>query len=404
MKKIMLWEPDLDLRKALTLYINRLGYKAVALNRFLEFKNAIELERPLLCLLPTEMCKGSRIKLDDIKCRPGYKGEMTVVLPLFEGDSYSGDAATGIVVDRLRKPFGIQELASRLDAALARREELECYPGTWEQSLEIRALRNFSELRQALELRYEVYREVGYMEASEYGLDLDPFDFKSTIFGAFITGSGHSELAGTIRIIQQKGFGPHRKQVAEIMGQYGIDPAAAELSALSPTLPALQTFRLQAADCRGLYPGFATETSVGVEPVCSQAHELSRLVIGSKHRRNRAGMERRLYEMVIAHCCAQEPMRNWFVIAVHPSKTRKYVRFGFQNISQLGIKAYTGIDQPAALMVWDLQRYLRMPNPFTTLLDENIVEYNYRNALVSPFHDRTVVRAGEVESRAELAV
>lgn len=398
----MLLEPDQDLRKALSLYLIRLGYKTVALSSFDEFKNALELERPLMCLLPAELNKGSRIELDDIEWRSEFKGEMSVVLPMFADDIYSGESTTGVVVDRIRKPFGIQELANCLEDALARREELDRSPFPWEQSLRVRVLRNSDELRQALKLRYEVYNEVGYMEASEYGLDLDPFDFKSTIFGAFVTEDGRSELAGTIRIIQHMGFGPHRAQVAEVMKEYGIDPAAAELSALTSSLPALQTFRLGAGDCGRLYPGFASETSSGEQPVSSQAHELSRLVIGNKFRRDRAGMERRMYEMVVAHCCARTPMRNWFVIAVHPSKTRKYVRFGFQNISQLGIKSYTGIEQPAALMVWDLQKYLQMPNPFTGMLDENIIEYNYNSSLVTAFQSRSVVRAREDED-AKLA-
>ncbi len=403
MKKIMLWEPDQDLRKALTLYISRLGYNAVALSEFYEFKNALDLERPLLCLMPTELSRGKRISIDEIECKPGFKGEMSVVLPLFPEDTYSGSGTTGVVVDKLRKPFGIQELAISLNAALARKEELTESPFPWEQSLEVRALKNSAELREALKLRYEVYREVGYIEASDYGLDLDLYDFKSTIFGAFINDGDRSELAGTIRVIQHMGLGPHCEQVAEVMGQYGIDPLAAELSALSYSLPALETFRLEVDDCRRLYPGFATAASNGMAPVSKQAYELSRLVIGSKHRRHRAGMERRLYEMVVAHCCAHTPMRNWFVIAVHPTKTRKYIRFGFQNISQLGIKAYTGIDQPAALMVWDLQRYLRMPNPFTSMLDENIVEYSYRNSLVSAFNDQSAVPDSGAERKLEMA-
>ncbi len=402
MKKIMLWEPDQDLRKALSLYLDRLGYKAVALSRFHEFSKAIELERPIMCLLPTQLSKGKRFALDEIEWKPEFKGEMSIVLPIFDGNDQNGGSTTGVVVDKIRKPFGIQELANRLDAALVRKEELDNCPFPWEQSLSVRALRNSDELREALKLRYEVYREVGYMEASEYGLDLDPFDFKSTIFGAFVTQDGRSELAGTIRIIQRMGFGPHRAQVAEVMKEYGIDPAAAELSALTSSLPALQTFGLDAADCGRIYPGFASDMSIGAEAVSSQAHELSRLVIGSRFRRDRAGMERRMYEMVVAHCCARSPRVNWFVIAVHPSKTRKYIRFGFQNISQLGIQSYAGIEQPAALMVWDLQRYLRMPNPFTGMLDENIVEYNYNNSLVTAFQSRSAVRV-EAAEEAKLA-
>ncbi|MFC1544778.1 hypothetical protein ACFL4X_01290 [Gemmatimonadota bacterium] len=388
MHKIMLWEPDQDLRKAMSLYISNLGYKAVALGKLSDFRDAIELERPLVCLLPADLEKGTRVNFDHLDCKIDLKGEMSVVLPEFDDEDSRFSIPSGVVIDRIRKPFGIREFADRLDEAVVRRERMELSPFPWEQSLEVRALRTTDELRQALRLRYEVYREVGFMEASEYGLDFDPFDFKSTIFGAFINQGNSSELAGTIRIIQNSGFGPHHKQVAEVMAEYGIDPLAAECSATGSSLPALQTFRLAPADCRRHYPGFATESSRSGIDVSSHVHELSRLVIGRKRRLDMAGIERRLYELVIAHCCASTPRKNWFVIAIHPSKRRKYIRFGFQDISELGIQSYTGIQQPASLMVWDLHRYLQLPNPFTAELEENIVEYRYRNHLVDTLEER----------------
>ncbi|MBW7996459.1 MAG: hypothetical protein FVQ81_07825 [Candidatus Glassbacteria bacterium] len=390
MEKIMLWEPDQDLRNALALYINNLGYKTVALGRATNFREAVELEQPLVCLLPVDLDKGTKVAFGHLDRKFDVKGVMSVILPEFVSDDSGELGPSGVVIDRISKPFGIRELADCLDKAMERKHKLVSSPFPWEQSLEVRALRNTGELKEALKLRYEVYREVGFLESSEHGLDLDPYDFKSTIFGAFITNGEQSELAGTIRIIQDTGFGLHRRQVAEVMAGNGIDPDAVEASVMSGSLPALQTFRLKQSDCRRLYTGFATDTSRSSVRVSTGVHELSRLVIGRRHRLNSAGMERRLYELVIAHCCAAAPKKNWFVIAVHPAKTRKYLRFGFQNISQLGIQAYIGIDQPAALMVWDLQRYLQLPNPFTTELDENIVEYNYRDSLVSAFPDRRV--------------
>lgn len=396
MEKIVLWEPDQDLRKALSLLIDSMGYKTVAISRLCDFKDVVELERPLACLMPEESTKGERVTFGRISGMPDVRGVMSVVVPEYDEEDPDGESSTGVVLDNIRKPFGVRELSSCLEGAMGRKVQLESAPFPWEQSLEVRALQSTDELIEALELRYEVYREVGYMETSEYGLDLDPYDFKSTIFGAFINDGERSELAGAIRIIQDTGFGPHRAQVAEVMARYGIDPASAEVGAMGGTLPALETFRLDIHDCRRFYTGFATETSCSSMPVSSSVHELSRLVISRKHRRNRAGLERRLYEMVIAHCCAARPRRNWFVIAVHPSKTRKYIRFGFQNITQLGIQDYTGIDQPAALMVWDLHRYLQLPNPFNAELEDNIVEYAYRDSLVSTFTDRRVrVAAGD---------
>ena len=393
MDKIMLWEPDKDLRKALTLYISNLGYQPIALGKMTDFKDAIGLERPLVCLLPADLEKGAKVDFSNLDCKFDLKGEVSVVLPDTDEETLGHGGPKGVVIDRIRKPFGIRELADRLDHAVVRRDKLERCPFPWEQNLEVRVLRTTDELRQALRLRYEVYREVGFMRDSDLGIDLDPYDFKSTIFGAFINRHGKSVLAGTIRIIHDSGFGPHRKQVAEVMAEHGLDPLAAECSATGSTLPALETFRLAPADCRAHYPGFATGRSRCGMGVSSQTFELSRLVIGRDFRRDRAGMERRLYELVIAHCCASNPRKNWFVIAIHPSKRRKYLRFGFQDISELGIQSYTGIDQPASLMVWDLHNYLQYPNPFTAELEENMVEYSYCNHLINMLEEREPVTA-----------
>ncbi|MFH1070089.1 MAG: hypothetical protein V1794_10770, partial [Candidatus Glassbacteria bacterium] len=225
--------------------------------------------------------------------------------------------------------------------------------------------------------------------------DLDPFDVKSVIFGAFVDCDGREELAGAIRIIQHSGYGPHRTEVEQIMRECGMDSLQVE-NGITSTLPALETFGLTAADCRRYYPEFGTNRSAGRRLVSSQIFELSRLVIQRDYRCHRTGIERRLYEMAVAHCCAQDPPSNWFIIAIHPSKVIKYTRFGFMNVASLGIKSYTGIEQPAALMVWDLQHYLQYPNPFTEELAENVLHYKYSTSLVCAFQRRARVAATDI--------
>ncbi|RLB13515.1 MAG: hypothetical protein DRG82_15570, partial [Deltaproteobacteria bacterium] len=64
-----------------------------------------------------------------------------------------------------------------------------------------------------------------------------------------------------------------------------------------------------------------------------------------------------------------------------PSKEAKFQRFGFRKISELGMKLYTGINQPAILMALDLQHYLLTPNPFSSKLELNTLFYKVNGRL-----------------------
>ena len=401
MDKILFWEPDPDFRKALAVSLTSLGYKPVALEDYRDIPNAVSLERPQMFLLSAELERGTRLNFNEMAAPSGTDCEMSVILPEFSGPE-NGGRLDGIVLDNIRKPFGMKELDEGLRWAVGLKGRLEHDPALWEDSLEVRELSDKDEIRQALVLRYDVYREVGFLQSSEQGLDIDPFDVKSVIFGAFVNIDGREELAGAIRIIQHSGYGPHRLQIEEIMRDCGMEPNLLE-SGITSTLPALETFGLTAADCRRYYPDFGTRKSAGRRMVSSQIYELSRLVIKRDYRLNRAGIERRLYELVVAYCCAKNPPSNWFVIAIHPSKVKKYARFGFLSVASLGIKSYTGIEQPAALMIWDLQRYLQYPNPFTAELAENILHYHCNSALSCAFQGRARVAAEERNGEPEYA-
>ena len=73
---------------------------------------------------------------------------------------------------------------------------------------------------------------------------------------------------------------------------------------------------------------------------------------------------------------------------MHPSNSSKYTRYGFNKVSSLGIKSYTGILQPAILMAWDLQQYLLSPNPFTKDLDLNTLVYKEKGCLLNTLEEK----------------
>ncbi len=378
-KKILIWDADPSLGNAISTILSKNGFQPVSLENPYQLCRAIELERPELSIVEGDWRPGSRIILNGRNFPMVPNGELAVILPLFE-DSPSGENKThGIVLENLRKPFGTQRLLSGIRSALRIKDRIEKTLSPWEECLEVRRLRNEEEILAALKLRYEVYSELGWIEPSSEEIDIDPYDLKSIIFGAFFHHNGTKELVGSIRIIRHREDNPFRRETENIMRSYGIEGAEFEPS----TLPALLSFDISREDYGNLSPGFATILSGSGASVSAKIYELSRLVTKPKYRRNRFGIERRLYELVVTDCCTKQPQRNWFVIAVHPLKSSKYARYGFRKINELGVKTYTDIMQPAVLMSWDLQHYLLTPNPFTKTLELNSLIYKVNDSLLN---------------------
>jgi len=295
-------------------------------------------------------------------------------------NSPSGESENGgIVVGNLRKPFSTEQLLTGIRSAFRIRERIEKTALPWEECLEVRRLKSEEEILEALKLRYEVYRELGWIKPSSMEIDIDEYDLRSLIFGAFIYRNGTKELAGSIRIITKQGENTFRRELEKIMLSCGK-----KLNQTEPvTLPALSSFGISRDDHNLFTPGFGSILSGSGAAVSAEPYELSRLAIKAQYRRNGIGVERRLYELVVTDCCCEQPKRNWFVIAVHPSKSYKYARYGFRRISELGIGPYTEILQPAVLMAWDLQKYLLSPNPFTKTLDLNSLIYRVNHSLLT---------------------
>lgn len=390
MYKILLWDSDPVLRKAMASALSWKGYRPIALENSSQLAKALELEKPELTILEGNWARGDRINLSKDGFFTGSDGELAVIFPVFEISSSGQPESSGIVLNNLRKPFGTAELFSGLQTALQIRKHIESTPLPWEECLELRKLKTEEEIISSLKLRYETYREVGYINPNPEELEFDRYDFNSIFFGAFLHQSGSKELVGSMRIIRQNFSGPHKKELSNILRGLEIGDGLVE-DEREMVLPAFSTFNMKVEDCSRFYPRFGSTLSNNGEEISGEIFELSRLVIKKEYRKHRLGIERKLYEMTVVDCCATAPKRNWFVIAIHPSKSAKYERYGFKNISSLGVKSYIGISQPAVLMTWDLQQYLLSPNPFTKNLDFNTLIYKVNGNLLHTM-DQTLLQ------------
>jgi len=341
-KKILIWDADLSLGNAISTILSKNGFQPVNLENPYQVFRAIELEQPELSIIEGDWQPGSRIILNSRNFPMAPNGYLAVILPLFEDYPLGESKTSGIVLENLRKPFGTQRLLSGIRSAFRIKDRIKKTPLPWEECLEVRRLKNEEEILAAFKLRYDIYTELGWIEPSSEEIDIDPYDLNIT-------------------------------------RNYGIERTGFEPT----TLPALLSFDISRKDYNSLSSGFATTLSGSGAAVSAEIYELSRLVIKRKYRRNRFGIERRLYELVVTDCCTEQPQRNWFVIAVHPSKSLKYARYGFHKISKLGVKPYKSILQPAVLMSWDLQRYLLMSNPFTKNLELNSLIYRVNDNLLN---------------------
>ncbi len=294
---IILWDSNPTLRSALFRALSWKGFRPVTLENPSQLSEAVELENPELSILEGSWQPGSRISLNQGMYTPVPNGELSIVLTSHIPPSSGGSESYGIVLENLRKPFGSADLFAGIDSALRRKDCIEKTPLPWEEYLEVRRLKTEEEILRALELRYEVYQEVGFINSNDKEIEIDRYDPKSISFGVFVHQNGTQELAGTIRIIQNSTDSPHKKELGNIMRQHGIECAAAS-DCQESTLPAFATFEISTENYSGFYPRFGSTISGNGKDVSSEIYELSRLVIKREYRRHRFGIERKLFENI----------------------------------------------------------------------------------------------------------
>jgi hypothetical protein len=372
---ILFRDSDPVLHEAILAVLSGRGFRAAGLGGAEIPGWPEDITNPALLILEGAWERGSKIALDRNSGGFQQAGYLALVLPL------NGDGGQGMVVESLRKPFGMKQLLSAVQSALELRTRLNCTPPDYgTEWLEVRRLADEKELDAAFRLRREVYLETGYIDESCPPLECDCLDPRSIILGAFVHQGDRTELAGTLRIIRTGGDGPVSAAVSHLAALSGM-PALALDGAGAP-LPACDSFLVTPDALEAYQPGFASARSITGVSVSPEVCELSRLAVPSAWRRHRLGIERRLFDLVVVDSIASYPHRNWFVIAVHPSKRFKFHRYGFLAVNELGVRPYAGLDQPAILMTLDLQQYLLTPNPFTGNLDQEVLLYRAGGCLV----------------------
>ncbi|MCE5269755.1 hypothetical protein LLH00_00545 [bacterium] len=375
--RIVLWDSDRSLREALFSRLLRKGFYPVSLGDPSKLDKAVRMLAPELVLFEATWERGETVSLGGGGAVPVQDGDLSLVLPLAAGSSGTASGARGLVLERLRKPFGTRELLGGISSALAVRERLNrhCRPGR--EWLEVKRLSDDSEIEAALRLRQEVYRETGFIQAGALPLEYDHYDRNSIHFGAFHVQGAQRELAGTIRIIRRgtEGTPTCSEAVERVVRRYEPSWCESAASEVCPELPALKTFGLGAGELEVFLPGFGGRESACGRRAGGEVCELSRLAIARPWRLSRFGIERMLFQMIVVDSMAGNPRRNWFVIAVHPSRQAKFERFGFRVLDQLGVRPYAGLNQPAILLSLDLQHYLTTPNPFSASLELELLLY-----------------------------
>lgn len=372
---ILFHDSDPVLHEAISAVFSGGGFKAFGLGGAETSGLEAELSDPSLLILEGAWERGSKIALDRNPGEFQQAGYLALVLPL------NGGGGQGMVVESLRKPFGMKQLLTAVQSALELRARLNSAPPDYgTEWLEVRRLADESELDAAFRLRREVYLETGYIDDSCPTLECDCLDPRSIILGAFVHQGNRTELAGTLRIIRTGGDGPVSAAVSRLATLNGMTTLARDGKGMP--LPACDSFLVSPDELEAYQPGFASARSITGVSVSPEVCELSRLAVPSAWRRHRLGIERRLFDLVVVDSVASYPHRNWFVIAVHPSKRFKFHRYGFLAVNELGVRQYAGLDQPAILMTLDLQQYLVTPNPFTANLDQEVLLYRAGGCLV----------------------
>lgn len=373
--RIVLWDSDRSLREALFSRLFRKGFLPVSLGDPSKLGKAVRMLDPELVLFESGWERGETVSLRG-DSGPQRDSDLSVVMPL-EGEGIdAAGGGRGLVLDKLRKPFGTRELIDGISGALELRQRLARRSRPGREWLEVKRLTAEPEIEAAMALRQEVYRETGFISGESRTIEYDNYDLNSIHFGAFHVQGESRVLAGTIRIIRrpaEKNSG-QAETVKQLLRRF--EPELAPVSdCRGSELPALKTFGLGVDGLAAFQPGFGGAESFCGNPAREEVFELSRLAIARPWRLSRFGIERRLFQMIVVDSMAASPRRNWFVIAVHPSRQAKFERFGFSLAGDLGVRPYAGLDQPAILMTLDLQRYLTTPNPFSSSLDLEVLLY-----------------------------
>jgi predicted GNAT family N-acyltransferase len=208
-------------------------------------------------------------------------------------------------------------------------------PMTKRERFTLRVLTTASEFASAFRLRYDAYRDLGYLPAAgAHALDVDAYDARAHHVGAF---APDGDLVATARFVTAQRVPPVGRAIDDVIALAG-DPDLLSLSAAEPhwPLPAIASAELASALDRVAGPG---------RRVC----ELGRVVV-RRSRRGR-GLHLALFTAGAAHCAEADP--PVFIGSCHPDHALLWAACGFAPLPGAGEYTNPSVLRPAICLFVD---------------------------------------------------
>lgn len=239
------------------------------------------------------------------------------------------------------------KILSRFSLRKSRTQDLPVLEERHGQPQEIRyeKIEEFKEVRACLRLRYEVLRYVNFIGENDDRLDIDPYDFYSTFFGAYDVTEGRKKLIGTLRIISSEEIGKTASFIEELIGN-AADPNIRSISKRPELFPIMESFQLPDSYFSGFQKSSSRDNSI-------YPYEISRLSIYPEYWLH--SIDVGLHYSVILDSWLHQPPREYFMIAVHPRARKRYEKLGLEVIPGTGEVIYKRFNQLAVAMITDME-------------------------------------------------
>lgn len=224
------------------------------------------------------------------------------------------------------------------------------------------------ELIEMFSLRCLVYQYAFFYGSNEdqfieNQLDIDCYDLYSTFLGAFEITKNSKRLIGTVRIISESEESVSAPFIRTLYKTLPGHESDGKLERTTP-FPHMETFNIPYR----YYTAFFKEKNVingNNSSISDKPYEISRLAVLPGYWKTKDRIEMGLHDMIILTSWKAQPRRSIYIIATHPRTKRRYERIGFKIIPDTGERLYRGINQPAILMIMNLEEYLNTLNPYS---------------------------------------
>lgn len=201
--------------------------------------------------------------------------------------------------------------------------------------LPVRPLRTPAELQAYFRLRYEVWKEMGYLaperDVAEVGWELDPSDRRALPFGAF---APDGALVGCVRLVLSRVLRSAQARIAALLDEVGNPRLKARFA--PPQVPQ------QPYDVLDSFPAFRQHYAEWQRRGVSRA-EVSRVIVHSGHRRR--GLAEALVDAALG--AAQREGVEIAFLACVAAHEPLYRSCGFEPIPDMTCASFVEVRVPA---------------------------------------------------------